>query len=91
MFLRPDRRSRYMIFHSSNSLIATTSQEADQVPKLRLLTECTPALWGQFGGGGLRTLFTSLIQLPYRMIGQTFRIPGEGLFDLHLLVSLGGF
>ena len=52
MFLRPDRRSRYMIFHSSNSLIATTSQEADQVPKLRLLTECTPALWGQFGGGG---------------------------------------
>jgi len=44
MFLRPDRRSRYMIFHSSNSLIATinTSQEADQIPKLRLLTECTP-------------------------------------------------
>jgi len=30
------------IFHSSNSLLATTSQEADQIPKLGLLTECTP-------------------------------------------------
>ena len=32
----------YAIPYSSNSMIATTSQEANQIPKPRLFTECTP-------------------------------------------------